>query len=151
MDSIKPNFIGLSYAVAIVSFFSAMYLTTLLAWCVNYFLFSFQSPLPWDSKKIPTFDNVFWRQDYFQADMLHTSKGIGDYNYIVPWIVFSFVISGAINYLTIFKSLRSAGYVIYIITPLPYILLFLLLLEELHLMVSLKAGRYLLKPDFSNS
>lgn len=46
-NEVSPYLGGIGIASAIVSFIVALYYNTIIAWCLTYFLHSFESPLPW--------------------------------------------------------------------------------------------------------
>jgi len=146
-DSINPKFLGLSAAISTVCFFTSIFLTTLLAWCINFLILSFQDPLPWDAQNEGP--GVFWKEGYFKNELLHISEGIEDMNYIVFWIAFSFLISWVVNYMVIYKSLVSIGYAVYVLIPLPYFLLFVLFIRGVTLEGFYNGWIYLFEPDWS--
>jgi solute carrier family 6 (neurotransmitter transporter, amino acid/orphan) member 15/16/17/18/20 len=44
---VSPYLGGIGISSAIVSFIVALYYNTIIAWCLIYFLHSFENPLPW--------------------------------------------------------------------------------------------------------
>lgn len=46
-NEVSPYLGGIGISSAIVSFIVALYYNTIIAWCLIYFLHSFESPLPW--------------------------------------------------------------------------------------------------------
>lgn len=46
-NEVSPYLGGIGISSAIVSFIVALYYNTIIAWCLIYFLHSFEDPLPW--------------------------------------------------------------------------------------------------------
>jgi len=46
-NEVSPYLGGIGISSAIVSFIVALYYNTIIAWCLIYFLHSFENPLPW--------------------------------------------------------------------------------------------------------
>lgn len=46
-DQVSPYLGGIGISSAVVSYIVALYYNTIIAWCLIYFLHSFESPLPW--------------------------------------------------------------------------------------------------------
>lgn len=149
-DVIDSRFIGVSFAVATIVFFMSVYYNCLLAWSCNFFLFAFQKELPWaihENDELGT--GVFWNEGYFKEDFLHISGDLLTIDEYVPWIIVSFLIVTILTYITIFKSLESAGIAVYIIIPLAYVILFVLFVKGQFLEGKTIGWTFLFTPDWS--
>jgi SNF family Na+-dependent transporter len=121
----------------------------LLAWCFNFLIFSFQSPLPWAVTKDESQQGKFWNDNYFRDDFLHISEGVFDINTHIPWIMVSFICVTILTFSTIFKGMDSAKLAVYVIIPLPYFIMFILFLKGLTLRGNYIGWNYLFTADWS--
>lgn len=129
----KSKFQGISLGIWIILFFQTVLYLCLLSWWFNFFLFSFSSPLPWAVTKANDKKDKFWNENYFREEFLQTSSHIFDINKHVFWIMVSMVWVAILTFVTVIKGMDSAKMVVYIIIPLPYIILLLLLIKGINL------------------
>lgn len=128
---------------------SNVYYVVLLMWSVSFLFNSFSTPLPWQTSQEDEDNGVFWNGSYFKKDLIQSSDGIEDMGHLVLEMVIALVISWFLVYICIFKGIESSGKIVYITAPLPYILLFILLIRGLTLDGAFKGIYYLFVPDFS--
>lgn len=118
-DSINSKFIGISFATVIIVFCTAIYYNTLIAWSCGFFLYSFQSDLPWAIHSSEDLADInYWRKRYFREEFLKISENLFDFAQYVPIVMISFVIVSLLCYLMVFKSLQSASIAVYGVMPL---------------------------------
>lgn len=121
-----------------------------MAWSLSYLFDSFTSPLPWNKKEGDgSPENAFWNTNYFHDEVLYRSNSISETNRIVPKMFIALIASYVIIYFSIWKGLKSSGYIMYITVPLPYILLGILLAKGLTLDGSIDGLKFLLVPEWS--
>ena len=121
-EGIKTKLIGQSIAVYIMLFFEASLSVWLASWWWSYFLMSFVSPLPWH----PSSDDNLTLNTFFRDKFLKVSTGIFDIDFYIPIIIISWTIMCMLIFITTFKGIESIKYAVYIIIPLPYILMIIL-------------------------
>jgi SNF family Na+-dependent transporter len=129
----KSKFQGISLGIWIILFFQTVLYLWLLSWWFNFFLFSFWSPLPWSVTKDTDHKDKFWNENYFREEFLQTSDHVFDINKHVVWIMVSMVWVAILTFITVIKGMDSAKMAVYIIIPLPYIIMFLLLMKGISL------------------
>ncbi|XP_063720328.1 sodium-dependent neutral amino acid transporter B(0)AT3-like [Symsagittifera roscoffensis] len=152
---------GMGIASVVASLGVAAYYNTVIAWCLYYFVVSFQYPLPWE--KCPqTFDPVTNTsvpvqecaqssdvQYYWNRKVLNISPGIddpGEFNFPMASSIF---VAWFILFVCMFKGIKSQGKVIYFTSTFPYVLLTAFLIKGLSLPGSLEGIKFLFRPDFS--
>jgi solute carrier family 6 (neurotransmitter transporter, taurine) member 6 len=127
----------------------AVYYNGLIAWSFNFFLFSFQSKLPWaidESTKVG--NQNYWNEEYFKKDFLHMSEGLFDIDHHVPWIILSFVIVTVITFITEYKSLSTAQFAVWIFIPSAYFILIILFFKGIMLKGCTIGWTYLFRPQW---
>lgn len=137
-EPINSKFIGVSFGINIILLLEAVLYMCLLGWWWNFFIFSFQFPLPWSVSDNDATNGRFWNENYFRDDFLRSSSGLYDINTYVPWLMFSFIIAGVLTFICIIKGIDSVKYAVYIVIPLPYIILLILFVKgKFHLTLNL--------------
>lgn len=73
-NEVSPYLGGIGISSAIVSFIVALYYNTIIAWCLIYFLHSFENPLPWAEcpKKFITSNMTY----YYEKECVVSSNPI---------------------------------------------------------------------------
>jgi len=127
------KFQGISLGICIILFFQTILYLWLLSWWFNFFLFSFQSKLPWDVTPEESAAGKFWNENYFKHEFLQISDNVFDINKYNLWIMFSMIWMAATTFVIVFKGMDSAKWAVYVIIPLPYIILFVFLIKGLTL------------------
>jgi SNF family Na+-dependent transporter len=108
----------------------------MLAWVCVYFIYCFQSQLPWTGRA----------EEFFRDTILQQSRD----NINVSWPVFgALAFVWAIVYVCVWKGVKSTGFIAYITVPLPILLLVVLLGRALFLDGAVTGIAYYLWPDFS--
>ncbi|XP_065204180.1 sodium-dependent neutral amino acid transporter B(0)AT3 isoform X2 [Planococcus citri] len=133
-NEVSPYLGGIGISSAVVSFNVALYYNTIIAWCLFYFVQSFQSELPWTTcpnkflpngsyipepecvKSTPT--QYFWyRTTLMISEDINTPK---DFNWK---IAVALVVAWILVYLCMIKGIASSGKVVYVTATFPYIVL----------------------------
>ncbi len=129
---------GIGFGAVFSGFVVVVYYAVVMAWCLHYFVNSFQADLPWagDAK------------GYFFNSVLQITDNIGTIGGI-NWPIFSalFVI-WAIIYFSVWGGVKSVGKVVSITMPLPIILLIILFIRGITLDGSFSGIYYYINPDF---
>lgn len=106
---------------------------------------SFRDPLPWESKT----SRDIVHNKFFNEQFLRISKGIFDINVYIPLIMISVTIMSLVVFMTTFKGIDSSKYAVYIIIPLPYILMLALFIKGITLEGKYIGWTFLFSPDWS--
>jgi SNF family Na+-dependent transporter len=113
-------------------------------------MYSFESPLPWAPKEGGSIHESFVSNDYFVHEFLNRSEGgLFDITSYSPAIMISFLVVTVITFLIIYEGIDSSKYAVYVIVPLPYILMTILFIKGLSLEGHTIGWYYLFKPDWS--
>lgn len=122
----------------VLSFIIVTYYAAVLAWCLNYLVFSFSDPLPWAKDA-----NTFFFSDYLQTSPGHQLGGI-------RWpIVAALAAVWTIMYFCIFKGVRVVGKIVLWTVPIPWFMLIILTVRGLTLEGAVLGLEYYLEPDWS--
>lgn len=148
-DSIHPRLIGLSFGISAIIFCIGVYYMCLTGWCFTFFLNSFSDPLPWAPKEGQNMHEAFVNDSYFMDDFLKRSSGLFDLNDYCPSIALSIVVMSVFTFGTIYEGIDTAKYVVYVMVPLPYIILTILFFKGITLEGHTTGWLYLFKPDWS--
>jgi SNF family Na+-dependent transporter len=148
-SSISPKLAGFTYAQLFMGVVSHVYYVVLLMWSVAFLFNSFSTPLPWETSQEDEDKGIFWNEHYFTKELIQSSDGINDTGHPVLEMVIALAVSWILVYICIFKGIESSGKIVYVTAPLPYILLFILLIRGLTLDGAFNGIYYLFVPDFS--
>jgi SNF family Na+-dependent transporter len=110
---------------------------------------SFQSPLPWKVSPSEADNGRFWKESYFKDDFLQASDGIYDINKYIPSLIFSFLVANVMSFIAVIKGIDSVKYFVYIVIPLPYLILLVLFTKGLFLEGNTIGWSFLFKADWS--
>jgi hypothetical protein len=95
-------------------------LSVMLAWVCVYFVYCFQSSLPWTGKA----------EEFFQSNVLQSSHDVTG----ISWPVFGgLAFVWLVVYICVWRGVKSTGFVAYVTVPLPILLLVILLGRALFL------------------
>ncbi len=121
----------------VLSFIIVCYYAAVLAWCLNYLIDSFQSPLPWaENPKRYFFD------EYLQFTQNHNLGGF-------RWpIVAALAAVWSIMYLCIFKGVKIVSKIVLWTVPIPWLMLLILTVRGLTLDGAVQGLEYYLEPDW---
>lgn len=132
----KAEFVG--WWPIVLSFVICTYYSVILAWCLDYLIFSFDNGLPWKNDA-----SAFFFDKYLQT---HDGFEFGQ----IRWrIVLALLGVWVAMYFSIFKGVKWIGKVVLWIVPLPLFILFILMIRGLTLDGAVQGLEYYLEPDFS--
>ncbi len=132
----KTEFVGW-WPIAL-SFIIVCYYAVVIAWCLNYFFFSFQNEVPWAGQA-----ETFFNEQYLQNNHSHKLGGIR-----LPIVVSLFAVWIGM-YFCIFRGVRWIGKIVLWAVPLPLLMLLILAIRGLTLDGAVAGLEYYLEPDFS--
>jgi len=114
------------------------YYAVVLAWCLNYLVFSFSDPLPWaDNSK-----------DFFYKDYLQNTESLSLGG--LRWqIVLALAAVWTAMYLCIFKGVKLVSKIVLWTVPIPWIMLMILMIRGLTLDGAVRGLEYFLEPDWA--
>lgn len=87
--------------------------------------------------------------NYFKNEFLNKSSGLFDIASYSPWIMLAMVIVIVLNFLIIYEGLDTAKNAVYVIVPLPYLLITILFIKGLTLDGNTIGWEFLFKPEWS--
>ncbi|XP_078083446.1 sodium- and chloride-dependent GABA transporter 1 isoform X2 [Mustelus asterias] len=142
-----PLLKGVGVATVVISFLLCTYYNVIITWALYYLFHSFRSSLPWQSC------NNTWNivencsdglpgnathlrsasQQFFDYRLLQMSRGIEAIGSI-RWDLFGLLLlAWIIVYFCIFKGVKSTGKVVYFTAIFPYLILIILLINNVQL------------------
>uniref|UniRef100_A0A0C9RIU1 Transporter n=1 Tax=Fopius arisanus TaxID=64838 RepID=A0A0C9RIU1_9HYME len=133
-NQVSPFLGGIGISSAVVSFNVALYYNTIIAWCLFYFVQSFQSELPWATCPNKYFQNGSYApepecqqssptQYFWYRTTLMISKDINTPEVFNWKIAIALVIAWILVYMCMIKGIASSGKVVYVTATFPYIVL----------------------------
>ncbi|XP_016844202.1 sodium-dependent neutral amino acid transporter B(0)AT3 isoform X1 [Nasonia vitripennis] len=133
-NQVSPYMAGIGVSSAVVSFNVALYYNTIIAWCLFYFVQSFQSELPWSECPNKYFQNGSYSpepeclqssptQYFWYRTTLMISKDINTPDVFNWKIALALVIAWILVYMCMIKGIASSGKVVYVTATFPYIVL----------------------------
>ena len=122
----------------VLSFVIVCYYTVVLAWCLNYLIFSFSTHLPWSGRA----------HEFFFNDYLQVTAGYHLGSLRMP-IVFSLAAIWVVTYLCIFKGVKQVSKVVFWTVPIPWVMLIILMIRGLTLKGAIGGLEYFLEPDWT--
>ncbi|KAJ8683793.1 hypothetical protein QAD02_019585 [Eretmocerus hayati] len=133
-NQVSPYLAGIGVSSAVVSFNVALYYNTIIAWCLFYFVQSFQSELPWSKCPNTYFPNGSYAaepectqssptQYFWYRETLMISKDINSPEVFNWKIALALVIAWILVYMCMIKGIASSGKVVYVTATFPYIVL----------------------------
>lgn len=121
----------------LIVFVTACYYTIIMAWAMNYFIYSFT--LAWGSDTATFFNQVH----------LKLTEGPGQLGGIITPIFITLIISWTAIYFIISKGVKSVGKVVWWTVTTPFIIIIILVIRGLTLPGAIEGIKYYLTPDFS--
>ncbi|GAG04421.1 unnamed protein product, partial [marine sediment metagenome] len=122
----------------LLSFIIVCYYAVVLAWCLNYLIYSFSNPLPWAAEP-----KKFFFDYYLQNSQSYELAGL-------RWpIVAALAGVWTIMYLCIFKGVKIVSKIVLWTVPIPWLMLIILTVRGLTLKGSIQGLEYYLEPDWS--
>ncbi|XP_034831380.1 sodium-dependent neutral amino acid transporter B(0)AT3 [Maniola hyperantus] len=131
---VSPYLGGIGISSAVVSFNVALYYNSIIAWCLFYFVQSFQAELPWSECPRKYFSNGSYTtepecavssptQYFWYRTTLQISEDINypeTFNYK---IALALIVAWILVYMCMIKGIASSGKVVYVTATFPYIVL----------------------------
>ncbi|XP_072104042.1 sodium- and chloride-dependent GABA transporter 1 isoform X2 [Mobula birostris] len=163
LAKICPLLKGVGVATVVISFLLCTYYNVIITWALYYLFNSFRSTLPWQSC------NNTWNvvencssgfpgnatylksasQQFFDYRLLEMSNGIEEIGSI-RWSLFGLLlVSWIIVYFCIFKGVKSTGKVVYFTAIFPYLILMILLINNIQLPGAKDGILFFLRPNWS--
>ncbi|XP_020371662.1 sodium- and chloride-dependent GABA transporter 1-like [Rhincodon typus] len=142
-----PLLKGVGAATVVISFLLCTYYNVIITWALYYLFNSFGSSLPWQSCNntwniVENCTNGFpgnathlrsASQQFFDYRLLQMSRGIEEIGSI-RWELFGLLLlAWIIVYFCIFKGVKSTGKVVYFTAIFPYLILIILLINNVQL------------------
>ncbi|KAK9503037.1 hypothetical protein O3M35_011690 [Rhynocoris fuscipes] len=133
-NQVSPYLAGIGISSAVVSFNVALYYNTIIAWCLFYFVQSFQAELPWSECPNKYYANGSYvpepecvtstpTQYFWYRTTLMASEDINTPQAFNWKIAFALVIAWILVYMCMIKGIASSGKVVYVTATFPYIVL----------------------------
>jgi len=132
----KTEFVG--WWPILLSSVIVCYYSVILAWCLNYLIYSFQSVVPWTENA-----KEFFFDQYLQYNETHKMGQVR-----LP-IVISLLAIWIGMYFSIFRGVKWIGKIVLWAVPLPLLMLFILVIRGLTLEGAMQGLEYYLEPDWS--
>ncbi|KAJ8412400.1 hypothetical protein AAFF_G00127360 [Aldrovandia affinis] len=155
-----PLLKGVGLATVAISFIMCTYYNVIITWALYYLFSSFQSPLPWENC------NNTWNrpnctdhatnsslsstasQQFFNYKVLERTGGVEEAG-TMRWELFLLLLMAWIlNYLCIFKGVKSTGKVVYFTALFPYVVLVTLLINNVRLPGAWAGIRFFIVPEW---
>jgi neurotransmitter:Na+ symporter, NSS family len=121
----------------VLSFVIVCYYAAVLAWCLNYLIFSFESSLLWAENP----------HEFFFKDYLGVTEGLGLGTLRWP-IVFAMAAIWTGMYFCIFKGVKLVSKIVLWTVPIPWVMLIILMIRGLTLEGAINGLEYFLEPDW---
>lgn len=128
-NKIHPYIGGIGIGSTVISFFVGLYYNMIIAWCIYFFINSFQSPLPWadcprdNGTEVEECALSSATAYYWYRNAIDISPNIGDSGGMKWWMVLCLLAAWIITYLCMMRGIQSSGKVVYFTATFPYIVL----------------------------
>ncbi|XP_018336762.1 sodium-dependent neutral amino acid transporter B(0)AT3 [Agrilus planipennis] len=133
-NQMSPYLAGIGISSAVVSFNVALYYNTIIAWCLFYFIQSFQAELPWSTCPNVYFPNSSYApnpecmisgptQYFWYRTTLMISEDINTPQVFNWKIAVTLVAAWTLVYMCMIKGIVSSPKVVYVTATFPYIVL----------------------------
>nr|CAH7755518.1 unnamed protein product [Callosobruchus chinensis] len=133
-NQVSPFLSGIGISSAVVSFNVALYYNTIIAWCLFYFVQSFQSQLPWAECPKAYFSNGSYilepecvvsspTQYFWYRTTLDISENVNTPQPFNWKIAMALVVAWILVYMCMIKGIASSGKVVYVTATFPYLVL----------------------------
>ncbi|KAJ8972087.1 hypothetical protein NQ317_018331 [Molorchus minor] len=161
-NQVSPFLAGIGISSAVVSFNVALYYNTIIAWCLFYFVQSFQSQLPWSECPNAYFPNGSYtiepecevsrsavRRNISGTERhLMTSEDINNPEPFNWKIALALVVAWILVYLCMIKGIASSGKVVYVTATFPYVVLIIFFFRGITLKGAGDGIRHLFTPSW---
>jgi len=150
LEKAGKRFRGVGIAQIFTSFSLGGFYNILMAYALIFLWKSFTWHLPWEIEQDPNSPTgQIWDYDYFYKEILQRTDSISDLGGFNSSVVIASIVSFIIVYLCTVNGLKTTGKVVYVSAPLPYILLFILLIRGLFLEGAWDGIKFLFEIDWS--
>ncbi|CAH1367199.1 unnamed protein product [Tenebrio molitor] len=158
-NQVSPFLSGIGISSAVVSFNVALYYNTIIAWCLFYFVQSFQSQLPWAECPKVYFPNGSYSlepecvvssptQYFWYRTTLMISEDINTPEAFNWKIALALVVAWILVYMCMIKGIASSGKVVYVTATFPYIVLIIFFFRGITLKGAFDGLRHLFTPSW---
>ncbi|XP_065337149.1 sodium-dependent neutral amino acid transporter B(0)AT3 [Cloeon dipterum] len=158
-SQVSPYLAGIGISSAVVSFNVALYYNTIIAWCLFYFVQSFQAQLPWAECPNKYYSNGSYEMEpecakssptqyFWYRTTLQVSDDINSPEHFNYKIVFALVIAWILVYMCMIKGIASSGKVVYVTATFPYIVLIIFFFRGVTLKGMSDGLMHLFKPKW---
>ncbi|CAH1119399.1 unnamed protein product [Phaedon cochleariae] len=158
-NQVSPFLSGIGISSAVVSFNVALYYNTIIAWCLFYFVQSFQSQLPWAECPNLYFPNGSYTiepecevssptQYFWYRTTLMISEDINTPQTFNWKIALALFIAWILVYLCMIKGIASSGKVVYVTATFPYLVLIVFFFRGITLKGAGDGLRHLFTPTW---
>ncbi|PNF18602.1 Sodium-dependent neutral amino acid transporter B(0)AT3 [Cryptotermes secundus] len=158
-NQVSPYLGGIGISSAVVSFNVALYYNTIIAWCLFYFVQSFQSELPWASCPNRYHANGSYTvepecvtstptQYFWYRTTLMVSEDINSPEAFNWKIALALVVAWVLVYMCMIKGIASSGKVVYVTATFPYIVLIIFFFRGVTLKGMSDGLRHLFTPKW---
>ncbi|XP_069687913.1 sodium-dependent neutral amino acid transporter B(0)AT3 [Periplaneta americana] len=158
-NQVSPYLGGIGISSAVVSFNVALYYNTIIAWCLFYFVQSFQSELPWSSCPNKYYANGSYTvepecvtstptQYFWYRSTLMISEDINSPEAFNWKIALALVVAWVLVYMCMIKGIASSGKVVYVTATFPYIVLIIFFFRGVTLKGMTDGLRHLFTPKW---
>jgi len=140
---------GVGIAQIITSFSLGAFYNVLMAYSLIFLWESFTWELPWTKESSVDGKPTVGDASYFYDEVLQNTSSISELGGFNNSVLVASIVSFIIVYLCVAKGVKTSGKVVYVSTPLPYILMFILLIRGLFLEGAMDGISYLFAVDWS--
>ncbi|XP_049860712.1 sodium-dependent neutral amino acid transporter B(0)AT3 [Schistocerca gregaria] len=158
-NQVSPYLGGIGISSAVVSFNVALYYNTIIAWCLFYFVQSFQSELPWATCPNRYHENGSYTvepecvtstptQYFWYRTTLMVSQDINSPEVFNWKIALALVVAWLLVYMCMIKGIASSGKVVYVTATFPYIVLIIFFFRGVTLKGMSDGLRHLFTPKW---
>ncbi|XP_046993862.1 sodium-dependent neutral amino acid transporter B(0)AT3 [Schistocerca americana] len=158
-NQVSPYLGGIGISSAVVSFNVALYYNTIIAWCLFYFVQSFQSELPWATCPNRYHENGSYTvepecvtstptQYFWYRTTLMVSQDINSPEAFNWKIALALVVAWLLVYMCMIKGIASSGKVVYVTATFPYIVLIIFFFRGVTLKGMSDGLRHLFTPKW---
>ncbi|KAJ8943506.1 hypothetical protein NQ318_016286 [Aromia moschata] len=160
-NQVSPFLSGIGISSAVVSFNVALYYNTIIAWCLFYFVQSFQSQLPWADCPNVYFPNGSYTtepecvvssptQYFWYRTTLIVSEDINHPETFNWKIALALLVAWILVYMCMIKGIASSGKVVYVTATFPYIVLIIFFFRGITLKGAGDGLRHTLHPSLAH-
>lgn len=131
---VSPYLGGIGISSAVVSYIVALYYNTIIAWCLIYFLHSFESPLPWAECPKRLYKNYTYDIEpecvassptkyYWYRSTLMSSSSVDQPEEFNTYVALALLTAWFLVYICMVQGITSSGKIVYITAIFPYFVL----------------------------